>query len=425
MLGVDFVHPEQQFTQARPYDFVPVRPGFGQQADLVLRSCADVVPKPDDHVAADHGYGMVQGLHHGLHPVVLIQKAEVVHGGARRGQHALVLIGHHVMKQGNGVGGDASEQAREDISQPSSDGEFLTGVKAMNHLESPLSVAFDQPSKAGAHVGGDFRFRIGRSPEQDVNEAQGFDERRALKQELNPTDEQETAVNVTFFQARQDPRCGFSTGGVGLHLCRSRHHGMWVPAHVLRTDVRLRVPRPWPLCQSDGFEQVVSFVDRLAVCRLSQAVQQTHCEPPAVGVGRLSVEGLGQPRGGQAVDDAPSDVVHPLCQPTPMHFVGVIGQAHAVGHDEVDDLVQVALEGPSVRLQQRERRSGYVGRCVRHQRWEIWVDQRRGRERPCQRATLEGLGHHRGRVFKHGLEQRCLGPLHSVASASGDMKRMG
>ena len=139
---------------------------------------------------------------------------------------------------------------------------------------------------------------------------------------------------------------------------------MWVPAHVLRTDVRLRVPRPWPLCQSDGFEQVVSFVDRLAVCRLSQAVQKTNREPPSVRIGRFSVEGLGQPRGGQAVDDAASDVFHPLCQPTPMHFVGVIGQAHAVGHDEVDDLVQVALEGPSVRLQQRERRSGHVGRCV-------------------------------------------------------------
>ena len=78
----------------------------------------------------------------------------------------------------------------------------------------PLSVAFDQPSKAGAHVGGDFRFRIGRSPEQDVNEAQGFDERRALKQELNPADEQEAAVDVTLFQARQDPRCGFGAGGV-------------------------------------------------------------------------------------------------------------------------------------------------------------------------------------------------------------------
>ena len=179
-------------------------------------------------------------------------------------------------------------------------------MKAMNHLESPLSVAFDQPSKAGAHVGGDFRFRIGRSPKQDVNEAQGFDERRALKQELNPADEQEAAVNVTLFQARQDPRCGFSTGGVSLHLCRSRHHGMWVPAHVLRTDVRLRVPRPWPLCQSDGFEQVVSFVDRLAVCRLSQAVQKTNREPPSVRIGRFSVEGLGQPRGGQAVDDAPA-----------------------------------------------------------------------------------------------------------------------
>ena len=108
-----------------------------------------------------------------------------------------------------------------------------------------------------------------------------------------------------------------------------------------------------------------------------------------------------------------------------MHLVGVIGQTHAVGHDEIDDFVQVALEGPSVRLQQRERRGGYIGRCVRHQRWEIWVDQRRGRERPRQGATLEGLGHHRGRVLKHSLEQRCLGPLHSVASASGDMKRMG
>ena len=73
------------------------------------------------------------------------------------------------MKQGNGVGGDASKQACEDISQPPSDGEFLTGVKAMNHLESTFGIAFDQPSKAGAHVGGDFRFRIGRSPEQDVN----------------------------------------------------------------------------------------------------------------------------------------------------------------------------------------------------------------------------------------------------------------
>ena len=233
MFRVDFVHPEQQFTQARPHDFVAVRPCFGQQADLVFRSCADVVPKPHHYVAANHGHRMVQGLHHGLHPVVLIQSGGRAWWRSPRPAR-LVLIGHHVMKQGNGVGGDASEQAREDISQPSSDGEFLTGVKAMNHLESPLSVAFDQPSKAGVHVGGDFRFRIGRSPEQDVNEAQGFDERRALKQELNPADEQEAAVNVTLFQARQDPRCGFSTGGVGLHLCRSRHHGMWVPAHVLR-----------------------------------------------------------------------------------------------------------------------------------------------------------------------------------------------
>ena len=57
MFRVDFVHPEQQFTQARPHDFVAVRPCFGQQADLVFRSCADVVPKPDHHVAADHGTG--------------------------------------------------------------------------------------------------------------------------------------------------------------------------------------------------------------------------------------------------------------------------------------------------------------------------------------------------------------------------------
>ncbi|GIS27594.1 MAG: hypothetical protein CM15mP128_3530 [Methanobacteriota archaeon] len=74
---------------------------------------------------------------------------------------------------------------------------------------------------------------------------------------------------------------------------------------------------------------------------------------------------------------------YPLCQPSPVHFVGVIGQAHAVGHDEVDDLVQVAFEGPSVRLQKRECRGGHVGRCVRHQRWKIWVDQRRSRERPA------------------------------------------
>ena len=75
------------------------------------------------------------------------------------------------MKQGNGVGGDASEQAREDISQPSSDGEFVTGMEAMNHLEPPLSISFHQPSKACADVRSDLWLRVGRSPEQDVDEA--------------------------------------------------------------------------------------------------------------------------------------------------------------------------------------------------------------------------------------------------------------
>ena len=96
-----------------------------------------------------------------------------------------------------------------------------------------------------------------------------------------------------------------------------------------------------------------------------------------------------------------------------------------MGHDKVNDLVQMALKGSSVRLEQRERGSGHIGRSIGHHRWEIRVDERRGWERPCQCTPLEGLGHHRGRVLKHSLEQRCLGPLHSVASASGDMKRMG
>ena len=156
---------------------------------------------------------MVQGLHHGLHPVVLIQKAEVVHGGARRGQHALVLIGHHVMKQGNGVGGDASNRRVRTSASPR-----RTGVPhGREGNESPRVPA--QRRVRPAEQGRCTRWR--RLPvqdrplaEQDVNEAQGFDERRALKQELNPADEQEAAVNVTLFQARQDPRCGFSTGGV-------------------------------------------------------------------------------------------------------------------------------------------------------------------------------------------------------------------
>ena len=267
---------------------------------------------------------MVQGLHHGLHPVVLVQEAEVVHGGARRSKHALVLILHHVMEQGNGVGGDTTKKAGEDVSKPSTNGELITAVEAMHHFEATLGIAFHQPSKAGADVGGHFRFRIGRSSEQDVDQAQGFDQRRAFKKKLDPTNEEETAVDATLFQAGEDPRCGFGAGRVGFNLCRPRHHGMRIPTHVLRTDVGLCVPRARPLRQSDGFEQMVSFVNGLTVRGLSQAVQQTNREPPSVRVRRLSVEGLGQPRGGQTVDDASCNVLGPLRQPSTVDFVRVI-----------------------------------------------------------------------------------------------------
>ena len=115
MFRVDFVHPEQQFTQARPHDFIAVRPCFWQQAHLIFRARTDVIPKPHHHVAPNHWHRVIQGLHHRLHPVVLVQESEVVHGGACRGEYAFVFILHHVVEQRYGVGGHTSEQARQHV----------------------------------------------------------------------------------------------------------------------------------------------------------------------------------------------------------------------------------------------------------------------------------------------------------------------
>ena len=192
---------------------------------------------------------------------------------------------------------------------------------------------------------------------------------------------------------------------------------MWVPAHVPRTDVRLRVPRP-AVVPKRWIRASVSFVDRLAVCRLSKPFRRpTASYHRSVAPGR----GLGPATRWSSGRRCAQRCFHPLCQPTPSalrrgHRTGSCSGARRGRRPRPS-----GARRSSVRLQQRERRSGYVGRRVRHQRWERSISG--GAGVPCQRHA-RGPRHHRGRVFKHGLEQRCLGPLHSV-SASGDMKRMG
>ena len=63
-------------------------------------------------------------------------------------------------------------------------------MEALNHLKPTLSIAFHQTSKASADVGGDLRLGIRRSSQQDVDEAQRFDQCRAFKQKLNPPNEE-------------------------------------------------------------------------------------------------------------------------------------------------------------------------------------------------------------------------------------------
>ena len=90
----------------------------------------------------------------------------------------------------------------------------------------------------------------------------------------------------------------------------ARHHGVWVPVHVLRAGIGLGMPRSGAFGQGDGFHEVVALVNRLTVRNGGQTVEQGNAQPPAVGVGCVWVKSLGQPVSGDVEEQAMGDVVH-------------------------------------------------------------------------------------------------------------------
>ena len=169
----------------------------------------------------------------------------------------------------------------------------------------------------------------------------------------------------------------------------ARHHGVRVPVHVLRACIRLGVPGTGTFSQGDGFHEVVALVDRLTVRHRRQAVEQCDAQPPAVGVGCVGIEGLGQPVGGDVEEQAMSNIVHASAQPLLMNFKRVVAEVHAVRNDEVDHRVEVAVKHASVDVQDAQalleetvRRGWRDGREVR-------VAHGRFGERPRFRTAFE------------------------------------
>ena len=144
---------------------------------------------------------------------------------------------------------------------------------------------------------------------------------------------------------------------------------MWVPIHVLRTCIGLRMPSARTFGQGDGFNQVIALVHRLAVRNGRQSIEQGNAEPPAIGVGGVRVERLGEPVGCNVEQQAMGHIVHPTAQPFLMNFKGVVAEVHAMRDNQVHHGVEMAVKHAAVYA---ENAKTFLEETVRGRRGDGW-----------------------------------------------------
>ena len=177
----------------------------------------------------------------------------------------------------------------------------------------------------------------------------------ALQQESDPFKQEKATVQVAAFKTLKNPTCGLNAAFVGDHGARHAwDHSVRVPIHVLRTGIGLCMPSTRPFGEGDGLYEVVTLVHRLAVRNGGKAVEKSDAQPPSVGVGGVRVKGLGQPVGCDVEQQAMGHVVHSTTEPFLVNLKRVITEVHAVGNDEVDHGVEVAVKHAAINAEDTE-----------------------------------------------------------------------
>ena len=144
---------------------------------------------------------------------------------------------------------------------------------------------------------------------------------------------------------------------------------MWIPIHVLRACVGLRMPSARAFGQGDGFNQVIALVHGLTVRNGRQSIEQGNAEPPAIGVGGVRVERLGEPVGCNVEQQAMGHIVHPTAQPFLMNFKGVVAEVHAMRDNQVHHGVEMAVKHAAVNAEDAET---FLEETVRGRRGDGW-----------------------------------------------------
>ena len=217
---------------------------------------------------------------------------------------------------------------------------------------SKISVSFDGFCQTQRHPIGHLGYGVRCSSQEDIFQTERFDEWRPFKQQADPFQKQQSAVNVTVFKTLKQPSCRLnpalmSDDGTG----HARDHGMRVPIHVLRTSIRLSVPGSRSLSQCNGFNQVIAVMNWLAVRNGCKPVDQRDAQPPSNGVGCMRVKGLGEPVRRDVEQQAMSHIIKSALQPFLMNFIRVIGQIHSMWNDEIDHRVEMTVKHTTIDVQ--------------------------------------------------------------------------
>ena len=175
---------------------------------------------------------------------------------------------------------------------------------------------------------------------------------------------------------------------------------MRVPIHVLRTGIGLCMPSTRPFGEGDGLYEVVTLVHRLAVRNGGKAVEKSDAQPPSVGVGGVRVKGLGQPVGCDVEQQAMGHVVHSTTEPFLVNLKRVITEVHAVGNDEVDHGVEVAVKHAAINAEDTEAFFEQLVGRRRRNGWKIRVAHGRFWQGPSLCSTLKRLNQTRCDALK-------------------------